>query len=334
MLGVGQAGPTGMLAAAAEPRRRAAGADARCDRGRADRAPGVGGPGVGVGPRAGRVRGAAATVRVGARDPRDGAAGPGAERRLVAAGVDDERETFDARRRRGDRRGRRGARSRRSGGSSCPGVDILTIEDPAYPRGCSRSSCRRTCCSSAATPRRCRRRTPWPSSGRAARRRPAARSRPGSAARSRRPGRSSCPGLAVGIDGASHAAAMAEGGRRWPSSARATAGCTREPTRSWPTGSSPTAARSSRSSSRTRTRARARSRAATGSSAAWPTRRSSSRPAPRSGALITADWALEQGRDLFIVPGPDRRRRESAGCLALAARLPGAGPDRRRASRS
>jgi DNA processing protein len=34
----------------------------------------------------------------------------------------------------------------------------------------------------------------------------------------------------------------------------------------------------------------------------------------RSGALITADWALKQGRDCFFVPGPLFEPR-SAGCL-------------------
>jgi DNA processing protein len=42
----------------------------------------------------------------------------------------------------------------------------------------------------------------------------------------------------------------------------------------------------------------------------------------RSGALITAKWALEQGRGLFIVPGPIDESR-SAGCLAWLREFPG-----------
>ncbi len=42
----------------------------------------------------------------------------------------------------------------------------------------------------------------------------------------------------------------------------------------------------------------------------------------RSGALITARWALEQGRDLFLVPGPIDEPR-SAGCLHWLREYPG-----------
>jgi DNA processing protein len=41
----------------------------------------------------------------------------------------------------------------------------------------------------------------------------------------------------------------------------------------------------------------------------------------RSGALITASWALEQGRDCFLVPGHVDAR-ESAGCLAFLREFP------------
>lgn len=42
----------------------------------------------------------------------------------------------------------------------------------------------------------------------------------------------------------------------------------------------------------------------------------------RSGALITASWALEQGRDCYLVPGSIDAR-ESAGCLAFLRDFPG-----------
>jgi DNA processing protein len=41
----------------------------------------------------------------------------------------------------------------------------------------------------------------------------------------------------------------------------------------------------------------------------------------RSGALITADWALRQGRECFVVPGPIDEPR-SAGCLAFYREFP------------
>jgi len=42
----------------------------------------------------------------------------------------------------------------------------------------------------------------------------------------------------------------------------------------------------------------------------------------RSGALITASWALEQGRECFLVPGP-LGAPASAGCLAFLREFPG-----------
>lgn len=44
----------------------------------------------------------------------------------------------------------------------------------------------------------------------------------------------------------------------------------------------------------------------------------------RSGALITASWALEQGRECFIVPGPIGAP-ASAGCLAFLREFAGGG---------
>lgn len=41
-----------------------------------------------------------------------------------------------------------------------------------------------------------------------------------------------------------------------------------------------------------------------------------------SGALVTARWALDQGRDLFVVPGPIDAP-ESAGCLSWLREFPG-----------
>ena len=130
-------------------------------------------------------------------------------------------------------------------------------------------------------------------------------------------------GLAVGIDGAAHAAALAEGG--------------------------PTVAVLGSGHERLFPRAHATLAAsivaADGAviSEFWPRMAPSRYTFPRrnrlisaladativveagidSGALITARCALEQGRDLFIVPGgPDEPR--SAGCLAWLREFPGA----------
>jgi len=42
----------------------------------------------------------------------------------------------------------------------------------------------------------------------------------------------------------------------------------------------------------------------------------------RSGALITADWALKQGRACFLVPGP-LFEPKSVGCLNWLRQFPG-----------
>jgi DNA processing protein len=44
---------------------------------------------------------------------------------------------------------------------------------------------------------------------------------------------------------------------------------------------------------------------------------------PRSGALITASWALEQGRECFLVPGP-LDAQASSGCLSFLREFAGA----------
>ena len=129
-------------------------------------------------------------------------------------------------------------------------------------------------------------------------------------------------GLAVGIDGAAHGAALAEGGLTV-----ALLGSGHQ--RLFPTAH----------------RDLVRSIVASGGavvSELWPEQPASADTFPqrnrlisgladativveagsRSGALITARRALEQGRDLFIVPGPIDEPR-SAGCLAWLREFPG-----------
>ena len=129
-------------------------------------------------------------------------------------------------------------------------------------------------------------------------------------------------GLAVGIDGAAHAAAADDGGRRSRSSAPGMRACTRA-----------------------RIGASRRDIVATGGLVISerfpdgpPTRGSFPQrnrlisgladvtivieAGLQSGALITARWALEQGRECYVVPGPMDEPR-SAGCLALYREYPG-----------
>ena len=87
------------------------------------------------------------------------------------------------------------------------------------------------------------------------------------------------------------------------------------------TGSSPTAARSCRSWYRTRPSPSSfprRNRLISGLADATVVVEAG----PTSGALITAAWALQQGRDLFMVPGSIDAP-ESAGCLAWLRDYPG-----------
>ena len=257
MIGVGAAGPTGAWATSAEPSPAL-----RASLSRPPRQPSAarrGSPSarrgrcsVGRRPGTGRVRRRCSATFGSGRAILEAALRPGATRRLVEAGVVDERESFDAttarRRIVGGRRGSRaGARDR---------IEIAGRRDPhdrgrgVSRRGSARSSCRRTSCSFAATSRR------WPrghavavvgtrrptEAGRATRRR-------GSAASLAQAGAVVVSGLAVGIDGASHAAAMAEGGAdgRGPR-LRSRPALPAGPRDASPSASSPTAARSSRSS--------------------------------------------------------------------------------------
>jgi DNA processing protein len=129
-------------------------------------------------------------------------------------------------------------------------------------------------------------------------------------------------GLAVGIDGAAHAAAVAE---RWPTIAVLGSGHRRL----FP-----------------RAHLRLADEIVDGRGAVvselWPDQRPSANTFPqrnrvisgladativieageRSGALITAKWALEQARPLFLVPGPLDEPR-SVGCLLWLREYPG-----------
>jgi DNA processing protein len=123
-------------------------------------------------------------------------------------------------------------------------------------------------------------------------------------------------GLAVGIDGAAHAASMAEGGRTvavlgggherlYPRSHVALAAAIVDTdgavVSELPPGAEPTRWQFPR-----------RNRIISGLSEATVVVEA----APGSGALVTATWALDQGRECFLVPGP-LGARASAGCLAF-----------------
>jgi DNA processing protein len=246
---------------------------------------------------------------------------PGAARRLVAAGVNDERETFDttvaaaivlvAE--------QPAAALRRI---EVPGVDILTTEDADYPRRLLsiempphvlfvRGAVAAMSADHAVAVVGTRRPT---DGGRAV------ASRIGASLA--RAGAVVVSGLAVGIDGASHAAAMDEG--------------------------APTVAVLGSGHARLYPRAHARlaERIVADGGAVVSELVPDSHPSPstfprrnrlisgladatvvveagtRSGALITADWALQQGRDLYMVPGSIDEP-QSAGCLAWLHEYPG-----------
>ncbi len=123
-------------------------------------------------------------------------------------------------------------------------------------------------------------------------------------------------GLAVGIDGAAHAATVAEGGPTvavlggghgclYPRSherlAEAIVASGGAVVSELPPGAAPTRWQFPR-----------RNRIISGLAEATVVVEA----APGSGALVTAAWALEQGRECFLVPGP-LGARASAGCLAF-----------------
>ncbi|HWP62849.1 MAG TPA: DNA-processing protein DprA, partial [Candidatus Binatia bacterium] len=123
-------------------------------------------------------------------------------------------------------------------------------------------------------------------------------------------------GLAIGIDGAAHAATIAEGGqtvavlggghaRLYPRShaalAEAIVASGGALVSELPPGVGPTRWQFPR-----------RNRIISGLAEATVVVEA----APGSGALVTAGWALEQGRECFLVPGPIGAR-ASAGCLAF-----------------
>lgn len=325
MLGVGQAGPTGMLAAAAEPSHPASdlGPPARSGTLRplhiSERQAwailvSVSGLGpVGFGALLRRFGSGIEILETALR--------PGAERRLVAAGVANDRETFS----------RAVARAIIAVAEEpravlkrveLPGIDILTTEDPAYPRRLLsielpphvlfvRGDAAALSAAHAVAVVGTRR----PSeAGRGI------SSRIGGALATA--GAVVVSGLAVGIDGASHAAAMAVG--------------------------RPTVAVLGSGHARLYPRAHAKlaDRIVADGGAVVSELVPDTHPTPssfprrnrlisgltdatvvveagaRSGALITADWALQQGRDLYVVPGP-MDVPESAGCLAWLHAFPG-----------
>lgn len=129
-------------------------------------------------------------------------------------------------------------------------------------------------------------------------------------------------GLAVGIDGAAHAAVLAEGGRTvavlgggharlFPKSHERLADAIVEAGGAIVSELTPDTSPSRGTFPR-------RNRLVSGLSNATVVVEAGR----RSGALITAGWALEQGRECFLVPGP-LDAPASAGCLAFLRSFPG-----------
>jgi DNA processing protein len=135
-------------------------------------------------------------------------------------------------------------------------------------------------------------------------------------------GASVVSGMAVGIDGAAHAAVVAEGGqtiavlggghaRLFPRAHERLADAIAA-------GGGAVVSELSPDTSPTRGTFPRRNRLVSGMSDATVVVEAGR----RSGALITAGWALEQGRDCFLVPGP-LDSPTSAGCLAFLRAFPG-----------
>ncbi len=135
-------------------------------------------------------------------------------------------------------------------------------------------------------------------------------------------GASVVSGMAVGIDGVAHAASMAEGGKTvavlggghahlFPRAHERLADAI-------VTGGGAVVSELSPDTCPTRGTFPRRNRLVSGMSDAVVVVEAGQ----RSGALITAGWALEQGRECFLVPGP-LGAPTSLGCLAFLRAFPG-----------
>ena len=205
---------------------------------------------------------------------------------------------------------------------------------PALPVAAwPRSTCRRTSCTCSAIRPRWTARRPSPSSARAGRPDPVGPWPRGWPRAWSRSAPRSCPGSRSGSTARPTRRRSTPAGRRSRSSAPATRSCIPGRTAGWPTSIvasggavvselGPDVGPSQGTFPR-------RNRIISGLADATVVVEA---PA-RSGALITASWALEQGRECFLVPGAIDAP-ASAGCLAFLREFPERHPDRRRASRS